>query len=78
MVTLESSDGISNPESDSVTTAVLNTSIETLIAFKDIFDATPLKGVFESVILILTIVRVRLPVLFLFFRRLIGGMTRAR
>ena len=66
MIACESSDVTPNPESDSATTEVLNTKIKTLIAFKDVVEDTPLKAMFESVILILTIVRVRLLVLFLF------------
>ena len=77
MVTFESSDVTSNPESDSAKAAVLDANIETLTAFRDMVEATPLKAIFESVVPILTIVRVRLLVLFL-FRRLIRGTTRTR
>ena len=43
------------------TTAVLNAEIETLTTFKDIVESIPVKAVFESVIGILTLVRVRIP-----------------
>ena len=78
MVTFKSSDVTSSPESDSAKVAVLDANIETLTAFRDMVEATPLKAIFESVILILTIVRVRLGFLFLFLHRLIGGTTRTR
>ena len=52
------------------TTAVLNTDIETLTASKDTVKAAPVKAVFESVVAILTLVRVRLLVLSLFLRPL--------
>ena len=56
-------------------TAVLNADIETLTAFKDVVGSTPVKAVFESVIGILTLVRVRFLVLCSFSRQLIGSMT---
>ena len=46
--------------------AVLNSEIKTLTIFKDTIESTPVKAVFESVIMILTLVRVRLLVLFRF------------
>jgi hypothetical protein len=49
--------------SRSTTTAVLNADIETLTAAKDTLKIIPVKVVFESVIVILTLVRVRDPVL---------------
>ena len=48
----------------STTTVVLNTGIKTLIGFKDIVEIAPVKAVFESAIVILTLVRVSLLVPF--------------
>jgi len=59
-----------------VTTAVLNADIETLIAFKDTVESIPVKAVFESVIGILSLVRVRLLTPFPLSRPLIGDATR--
>jgi len=67
-----------NSEYNTATTAMLNTDIETLTASKDTVKATPVKAVFESVIAILTLVRVRLLVPFSFSRLLIGDTTRTR
>ena len=52
-----------NVDSYSATTAALNADIETLTAAKDTSEIIPVKLVFESVIVILTLVRVRDPVL---------------
>ena len=52
-----------NVGSRSTTTVVLNADIETLTAIKDTLEIIPVKAVFESVIVILTLVRVRDPVL---------------
>ena len=52
-----------NVEGNSTTTAVLNADIRILTAFKDIVETAPGKGVFESAIVILTLIRVRLLVL---------------
>jgi len=62
----------------SMITTVLDSDIETIAAFKDSFETTLLKEVFESVIAILGLVRVRFLVLFLFSDRLIGDTTRTR
>jgi hypothetical protein len=51
-----------NVESHSATTAALNADIETLTAAKGTLEIIPVKVVFESVIVILTLVRVRVPV----------------
>jgi len=61
-----------------MTTAVLNADIDTLTAFKDTIESIPVKGVFESVIGILTLVRVSLPTSFPLSRPLISGTTRTR
>ena len=53
-------------------TAVLNTDIETLTAFKDAVEVSPVKEIFESIIAILTLVKVGLLVLLPFLRSLIG------
>ena len=65
-------------ESRSATTAVLNADIGTLTAFKDIVHATPVKTVFESVIVILTLVRVRFLTLFQSSCPLIGNAIRMK
>jgi len=59
-------------------TAILNTDIETLTAFKDTLKANPVKPIFESIIAILTLVRVRLLVLFPFLHSLTGNTVRTR
>ena len=61
-----------------MTTTVLNADMEILATFKDTIEATPVKAVFESVIGILTLVRVRFLVLFSFLHPLIGEATRMR
>ena len=48
----------------SMITTVLDADIETLTAFKGTAETAPVKAVFESVILILTLVRVRFLTLF--------------
>ena len=65
-------------EFHSVTTAMLSADIETIAAFKDTIQPTPVKAVFESVIGILTLVRVKSLVLFPFSRPLIGEANRTR
>ena len=60
-------DPIPNPKSNSATTAVLNTDIETLIVAKNTVEVTPVKAAFESTIAILTLVRMSAPVLPPFF-----------
>ena len=67
-----------NVSNHSTTTSALNADIETLAAFKDVVETTPVKAVLESVIGILTLVRVSLLVLFPFLHPLIGGTTRTR
>jgi len=58
------------------TTAVLNADIETLTALKDTIESIPVKAVFESVIGILTLVRMRLLTPFPLSHPLIGDVTR--
>ena len=48
----------------STTTSVLNTGIQTLTALKATVETTPMKVIFESAIIILTLVRVRVLILF--------------
>ena len=60
------------------TTTVLNTEIKTLSALNATIVPKPLRAVFESVIVILTLVRVSLLILFLFLHQLIGGAARTR
>ena len=71
-------DGAPNIESHSAAAAVLNAEIETLIAVKDTVEATPVKTILESVIVIQTLVRVRLFVLSPSLCLLIGDATRTR
>ena len=71
-------DDAPNIESHSAAAAVLNVEIETLIAVKDTVEATPVKTILESVIVIQTLVRVRLFVLSPSLCLLIGDATRTR
>ena len=78
MTTLESwAVGDISPDilDSSMTTAVLNASIETLTALNDVVETTSMREVFNSVIVILTLVRVRLlvPLPLLYPLILIGG-----
>jgi len=59
-------------------TAVLNAEIETLTNLKYTIESAPVKAVFEAVVVILTLVRVRLLVLFPFLHPLIYRATRTR
>lgn len=65
-----------NIESHSATTALLNTDLETLIALENTTEAAPVKAVFETVIVVLTLVRVELFVLFQILHPLIKDTTR--
>jgi len=58
------------------TTAVLNADIGTLAAFKDAVESAPVKAVFESIVGILILVRVRLLTPFPLSHPLIGDTTR--
>jgi len=81
MATLEPwgvDDVLSTIEHHSSTATILNTDIETLTVFKDTLKATPIKPIFESFIVILTLVRVRLLVLFLSLHPFIGNTVRTR
>lgn len=60
------------------TNAALSADMKTFAAFKDTVKATPIKTVLESVIVVLTLVRVRVPVLSPFSHPLIGDITRTR
>ena len=71
-------DPLLNPESNPATTATLNTDIETLIAAKNTVEITPVKAAFKLAIAILTLVRVRVPVLSPFLHSLISNTTRTR
>jgi hypothetical protein len=64
--------------SHSATTAVLDAEIETLSAAKDTSEIIPVKVVFESVVVILTLVRVRVPVLSPCSRPLLNNAIRTR
>ena len=66
-----------NIESHLATTTMINADIETLTAFKDIVEVAPVKAVFESIIAILTLVKVRF-LLFPLLHPLIGDTARAR
>ena len=67
-----------NPESNSATTAVLKTNIETLIAAKTTIEIASVKAAFELVIAIPTLVRVRVPALSLFLHPFISDTSRTR
>ena len=68
----------SNVASQSTTTATLNAEIETLTAFKSSVENARVKAIFESVTVILTLVRVRLLVMFLFSNPPICDTIRTR
>lgn len=68
----------SDVKSHSATAAMLSAHVETLAAFKDTVEAIPAKAVFESVVVILTLVKVGLLILFPLLRLLIGDATRVR
>lgn len=71
--------GAPNVEHHLTTAATLSADIETLKTFEDTVEAAPVKAVFESVIVILTLVRVRFLVpLTPCIRVLIGAMTRTK
>jgi len=57
---------------------ILNTDIETLTALKDKLKDTPVKPIFESIVVILTLIRVRLLVFPSFLHLLIGNTVRTR
>jgi len=59
-------------------TTILNTDIETLTVLKGTLKATPIKPIFESVIAILTLVRVRLLAPFPLLHSLTGDTARTR
>jgi len=60
------------------TTTTLSADIEILNTFKSIVEFTPAKAVFKSVIVVLTLVRVRFLVPFPFLHPLISSTTRTR
>ena len=66
-----------NVEYHLATVAMLNANIEALTAFKDTVEVAPAKVVFESIISIITLVKVRF-LLFPLLHPLIGDTTRAR
>ena len=75
MITSEpAADGDTPPdvENRSEIAAMLTADIKSLTISKDIVEATPMKAVFESVTVILTLVRVRSIPLFPFSCSLIG------
>lgn len=71
---------VGNPSLDtdhhSATTAVLSAGVESLTALKETVEIPSVKVAFESVIVILNLVRVRMFVLLPFLRSLIGDMDR--
>ena len=71
-------DATPDPESNSATTTVLDAEIEILIAAKDTVEITPVKVAFELTIIVLTFVRVRVPVLFPFSALTYRDVTRTR
>lgn len=62
----------------SATIAVLIAGVESITALKDSVETTSVKAIFESVIVILTLVRVRMLVLLPFLRSLIDGTFRTK
>ena len=71
-------DDAHDPGYQSVTAATPSAGLDTLTAFKDVVEATDLKGVFESAIAILTLVKVRPLALFPFSDPLTSDTTRTR
>ena len=67
-----------NLKSNSTMTVALDGYIEALTAAKSTVEITPVKAVFESTIAILTLIRVKNIILFLFSHPLIRGTTRTR
>lgn len=65
-----------NIEPHLATVAMLNANIETITTFKDIIEVAPVKAVFESIIVILTLVKVRF-LLFSLLHPLISDTIRA-
>ena len=81
MATLEpwSVDDIpSTVEHRSAIAAILSTDIETLTTFKDTLNATPARPIFESIVVILTLIRVRLLVPPPIMRSLTNNTVRTR
>ena len=68
----------STVEHDPTITPMFNTDIETFTAFKDTLKATPVKAMFESIIVILTLVRVGFLALFPLLHSLIDRTARTR
>lgn len=71
-------DTLSAVEHHPTMTPMPNTNIETLTAFKDTLKSTPIKAVFESLIVILTLVRVSFLALFPLLHSLISDTVRMR
>ena len=67
-----------NLKSNSTMTVALDGYIEALTAAKSTVEITPVKAVFESTIAILTLIKVKNVILFLFSHPLIRGATRTR
>ena len=63
-------------EHDPEITTILHTDIETLTIIKGTLKDTPVKTIFESVIVILTLVRVKFLVFLPFLHSLIGNTIR--
>lgn len=71
-------DTLPNVRSHPAATAALNADIGTLTAAKDALEIIPVKVLFESVIVILGLVRVRVTVLLPFFHSSLGDTVRTR
>ena len=67
-----------DPGHQSVTAATPSAGLDTLTASKKVVEATDLKAVFESAIVVLTLVKVRLLALFPFLYPLTSDTTRTR
>lgn len=66
----------STVEHDPGIIAILHTDIETLTVIKDTLKDTPVKTIFESVVVILTLVRVKFLIFLPFLHSLIGNTVR--
>ena len=72
------SDTLPDAEQRSTAIAVLSAGVTSLTSPKDTTEVTSVKAVFESVVAVLTLVKVRLFVVFSFSRPLIGDAVRMK
>ena len=62
----------------STAAAVLSAGLKPLTALKDTTEVTPVKKVFESAVVVLTLVKVKILVVFSFLRQLIDDSDRMK